>query len=123
MIPQENELIKKTSSADIFQEVRLQDDQDIQTAGVSPYHEISRALHAIAAHLHRYTTELTSIEDTKAAIIKIYQSDLLQPDTRSSGLSRARVEDGFDNIASQLKVAKDFVLELEKKIHNILALV
>ncbi|KAL8787043.1 MAG: hypothetical protein Q9195_007948 [Heterodermia aff. obscurata] len=104
-------------------EVRLQDDQqEVQNSSLPPYQEISRALHAIAAHLHRYTSELTSIEDTKVAIIKLHQSNLLNTDTQISGPSFGRVEDGFDNIGAQLKVAKDSVLEFEKKVQNILAL-
>ena len=105
------------------QEIRLQDDQATQTAS-TPYHQdVSRALHAIAAHLHRYTSELTSIEDTINAIVELHRSALLSIESRSSGAAFERVEDGFDHIASQLKAAKDFELELEKKIQNSLALV
>ena len=57
------------------------------------------------------------------AIVKLHQSDFLNPAIRSSGTAFRRVEDGFDHVASQLKAAKNSVLALEKKIENSLALV
>ena len=97
-----------------MKEVCLQDDQATQP---SPHQEINRALHAIASHLHRYTSELISIDDTVDAIAKYHR--LICP----PGANFDRVEDGFHQVASQLKAAKDFELELEKKAQNSLALV
>ena len=100
-----------------LKEVCLQDDQAPQLATTSPHQEINRALHAIASHLHRYTSELTSVGDTISGIVKHHQS-ICPP-----GANLERVEDGFNQVASQLKAAKDFELELEKKTQNSLALV
>ena len=102
---------------DNLKEVCLQDDQATQFATTSPHQDINRALHAIASHLHRYTSELTSIEDTVNAIIKYHS--IICP----QGVEFERVEDGLHQVASQLKATKDFELELEKKTQNSLALV
>ena len=58
-----------------------------------------------------------SVEDTINAIVKHHRS-ICPP-----GDSYERIEDGFHQVASQLKAAKDFELELEKKTQNSLALV
>ena len=100
-----------------MKEVCLQDDQTTQLATTSPHQEINRALHAIASHLHRYTSELSSIEDTINAIVKYHHK------FHPLGANFERVADGFHQVASQLKAAKDFELELEKKTQNSLALV
>ena len=104
-------------------EVYLQDDQATPDA-IKPSHEdINRALHAIAAHLHRYTSELTSIEDTTNAIVKTHRLVFSVAESHRSDTAFQRVEDGFNQAASHLTAAKAFELELEKKIENILALV
>ena len=102
---------------DDLKEVCLQDDQMTQLATTSPHQGINRALHAIASHLHRYTSKLSSIEDTANAIVKHHHT------IRPPAANFERLTDGFHQVASQLKAAKDFELELEKKTQNSLALV
>ncbi len=103
--------------------MHLQDDQATRDPLTPSHEDINRALHAIAAHLQRYTSELTSMEDTMNAIVKAHQSVLSSAESQMSNATFKRVEDGFNQAASHLKAAKAFELELEKKIENILALV
>ncbi|KAJ5743916.1 hypothetical protein N7533_008786 [Penicillium manginii] len=62
---------------------------------------INQALHSIAAHLHRYISELKSLQ----GIVTLEQA------------SR-----GFSQVSSQVEALHDFTRELEKKIENNLAL-
>jgi len=86
------------------------------------HQDINRALHAMAAHLHRYTSELKSIEDTMALIIKHHELIIKGVATIPSE-TFGRVENGLIQITSQVKAVKDFEVELEKKIQTSLALV
>ncbi len=76
----------------------------------------------MAAHLHRYTSELTSIEDTIAAIGK-YHAHVMGVESVEPSVAFNYIEQGLFQIASQLKAVQRFEQELEKKIQNSLALV
>ena len=70
---------------------------------------IHTALHATAAHLHRYRSEIESFQDTASCLANVTMSP-----------SSAR---GIQNVRNQLKATSGFSRELERKISNILALV
>lgn len=105
----------------IAYEIRLQNDEEVQPATSIPLQDTNRALHAIAAHLHRYASELKSLDDTIAAMIK-YHRLVWDYGSNTPGEAFQKVENGLHHIVSQLKAIKDFELELEKKIQNSLAL-
>ncbi len=86
------------------------------------HQDINRALHAMAAHLHRYTSELKSIDDTIALIMKHHELVIKGSARKPSG-AYERVESGLVQITSQVKAVIDFEVELEKKIQTSLALV
>ena len=102
--------------------MHLQNDEESQSANNPTYQDINRGLHAVAAHLHRYTSELKSIDDTIDAIFQ-YHRKILNPEGLALGGAFQKIEDNLYHIASQLKAVKDFEEELEKKIQNSLALV
>ncbi|KAL8671290.1 MAG: hypothetical protein Q9168_004211 [Polycauliona sp. 1 TL-2023] len=93
-----------------LQEERLTEDSAVNTI----YSEGSKALHAMAAHIQRYGTELDALEDTAAEISKW-----------SHGIQRPQspLLASIEQIRSQLKATNAFVKEQEKKTQNILALV
>lgn len=70
----------------------------------------------MAAHLHRYSSELASIEETVLDIFNRHKP-------LNSRKAFERVQDGLAQILSQVKSVRNFEAELEKKIQNILALV
>lgn len=86
------------------------------------HQDINRALHAMAARLHRYSSELKSIDDTIAVIMK-HHGLISKRSASTSSEAYERVESGLIHITSQVKAVKDFEVELEKKIQNSLALV
>jgi hypothetical protein len=93
--------------------------QDDTKRGNDPtfHEELNKALHAMAAHLHRYLSELKSLEETLSDIGGYYESTGLQ------GPQNPTIENSIWQIASQLQPIKHFASELEKKLQNILALV
>ena len=105
-----------------WQEKRLQEEIDSEAKATNTYSVVNRALHSVAAHLHRYGSELKAIQDTLADIMHAY---------REFGKSRhedyANAEKlshtSFDQITTQVKQVKAFRWELEVKLQNILALV
>jgi len=102
-------------------EKELQKQIDEQMAEKSAsYNMINRALHSIAAHLHRYGTELGAtqniLKDLMAAHAQ-YQSTCIN-DESFSGATTA-----FKFVESQLNETCVFLQELEVKLQNILALV
>ena len=101
----------------ITYESQLQDDK--ATLDAATQQNISKELHTMAAHLHRYTSELASIEDTIAAISKHHTV----PKGDESQSTAGRVVDGIQQIFSQLKAVQNFRCELDKKAQNALALV
>ena len=93
----------------------LQEDNVIEDSSVNTfYNEGSKALHAMAAHIQRYRTELDSLEDTATELARWF--DTLQRPANSSLT-------GIEQVRSQLKATNAFVKEQEKKTQNILALV
>lgn len=97
----------------IAYEKRLQEDIDDGSAANAFYNEISKALHAMAAHVHRYGTELDSLEDASTELTRVFAIDG-RDSTSLVGIEQAK---------SQLKATNAFVREQEKKIQNVLALV
>ena len=85
------------------------------------YQDINRTLHAMVAYLHRYASELTTIDDTIVAIARHHQS-VMDCEVAMRGGVYHKVEDDLSHVASELKAIKDFGMELEKKIQNSLAL-
>jgi hypothetical protein len=68
----------------------------------------------MAAHLHRFKSELEWLENTTA---------WLQRTLKDYHPAEEAGHESLEFAATQLKSANDFAVELEKKIQNILALV
>lgn len=98
----------------IAYEKGLQEEMDDESAKNASYNDISKALHAMAAHVHRYRTELDSLEDTGSEIERFFAATHGQDSPSLVGIGQVK---------SQLKATNAFVREQEKKIQNILALV
>lgn len=81
---------------------------------------INKGLHSIAAHLHRYQSELKSLEGTVTDLSTHH--DYVEC---SEGVSEGSENGtrGFSQVLSQIEACHDFANELEKKAQNILALV
>ncbi|CAI7604246.1 unnamed protein product [Penicillium manginii] len=83
---------------------------------------INQALHSIAAHLHRYISELKSLQgivsDLATHFDALCAGDAEDKDFRT--LEQA--SRGFSQVSSQVEALHDFTRELEKKIENNLAL-
>lgn len=77
---------------------------------------VNRALHSIAAHLHRFRSELSSTEGIILELNTQYAAIL-------EGDDADKAARGFNQVLSQMQATSRFVKELEKKIQNILALV
>ncbi|KAJ5698394.1 hypothetical protein N7462_000399 [Penicillium macrosclerotiorum] len=83
---------------------------------------INRALHAIAAHLHRYLSELKSSQAIVMDLATHFES-LHERDTDNGGMDGfENASRGFSQVLSQIEALHDFAEELEKKITNHLAL-
>jgi chromosome segregation ATPase len=109
------------SFSNIVQEKDLQQELDNEKDSTNFYATLNRALHSIAAHLHRYRSELNSLE---AVIVDIgCQLTELRHLHESTEDSNRQIAHGLDQTASQVKATNDFCQELEKKLSNILALV
>lgn len=81
-------------------------------------------LHSIAAHLHRYSSELDSLSYILEDIV--CHRKALEINRRTSPVDEAnfmQICRSFAQLASHLRQAKSFVQELEQKLQNILALV
>lgn len=105
--------------------MRLQREVDSNTSVTTAFGPLNRALHSIAAHLQRYGSELTSTEETLSDIIRHH--DQFLSGAKLEGL-RPIADDnlvcnGLNEITSHLRQVKAFLLELETKLKNILALV
>ena len=98
----------------IAYEQRLQEEADDESATNTFYDATSKALHAMAAHVHRYGAELDSLQETATELGTVF-ARLYGPSSASLG--------GIEHVKSQLKATGRFVKEQEKKIQNILALV
>lgn len=81
--------------------------------------EIAGPVHTIAAHLQRYSSELTSTKDTLQDIKTRYDKFARVGKSKETSL----VYDGLDRIASHLQQLQAYVQELKDKASNIIALV
>ena len=105
----------------IAHEERLQ--KELDTRDTSPstvYAGMNRALHAMSAHLHRYGSELLSIDDTITNLIVTHEQTFVTH-TDAAG-SAAKIEASLIEAKGQVRVAEAMKLELEQKTQNILAL-
>ncbi|RDW72362.1 uncharacterized protein DSM5745_07534 [Aspergillus mulundensis] len=84
--------------------------------------DINRALHAIAAHLHRYLSELQSLQGIVVDLATHFESLHESEPGNSDVNSFENAARGFSQILSQVEALHDFAEELEKKITNNLAL-
>ena len=105
----------------VVQEKTLQQEMDSENDSTNFYAKLNRALHSIAAHLHRYRSELNSLEATITSVSQ--QLTELHHIHESTNDANRRLVHGFDQTASQVRSTNDFCQELEKKLGNILALV
>jgi hypothetical protein len=99
---------------------------DIQQENDPGFHEeLIKALHAMAAHLHRYASELNSLDEILSEISKYHKNTHSDDGTHNSPnvFQFKRIENGLQQVVSQLQPVKHFEEELEKKLQNILALV
>lgn len=99
----------------IAYELELQDKSEDASPPNIFYGNISKALHAMAAHVHRYGTEMDSIQSTTSEMAGL----CLEALNGNDGVAVAN----FAQLSSQITATKSFVSELEKKIQNLLALV
>jgi prefoldin subunit 5 len=86
------------------------------------YTRINRALHTVAAHLHRYCSELKSLEETIISL-RCHQDSLTGCIEELQGSRGERIIRGYEQVLSQIKASTYLATELEKKSTNILALV
>jgi hypothetical protein len=108
-----------------WQERRLQEaiDNDSQANALGI---LNRALHAVAAHLQRYNTELESVQETWHDIIRQHRAYYERKNSRrhtEEDNSDDTSSEGFEQIESHLKQIRAFLLELVAKVQNNLALV
>lgn len=97
------------------------DDNSTISDSHSAYTTMNKALHSVAAHVHRYLSELESLESTvddiKQRHNEINEKFGLHEDSDSERIVRA-----LDQVLSQVKAMNTHAKELEKKTGNILAL-
>ncbi|VUC30643.1 unnamed protein product [Clonostachys rosea] len=108
----------------IAYEITLQSELDAVGVGLTPevtLTKLNRALHSIAAHLHRYISELNSLKAITNDLIKFYAS-IYSNGGSLSDEDLAQLTLGFEQVLSQVEASLDFALELEKKTKNILDL-
>lgn len=90
------------------------------TSSSTLYTTANKALHSIAAHLHRYRSELNSLIRTTKAL-KGHEEIIRHGHKEPKNIGHS--VGGLEQIISQVEATNDFAQELEKKIQNILALV
>ncbi|KAN0113226.1 hypothetical protein V8E51_006177 [Hyaloscypha variabilis] len=85
---------------------------------------LNRALHAVAAHLQRYNTELESVQETWHDIIRQHRAYCERKNSRRHTEDNPddTSSEGLEQIESHLKQIKAFLLELVAKVQNNLAL-
>lgn len=91
-------------------------------ADQNKHQELNKVLHAMAAHLHRYASELTSTEFT-IENLETWHRYIHEKHPSDNEGEYQEIEQNFSQVASQLQSIMCFEQELEKKIQNILALV
>ena len=107
----------------------------------SKFHEdLNKILHAMASHLHRYASEISSLEETLTEVTAHHKrftakmADRHPPDGsdspekqnsshKSDTSHNQRIQDGLQQVALQLSPIKHFEQEIEKKLETIMALV
>ena len=106
----------------IAHEKRLQKELDTKDESSSMiYAAMNRALHAISAHLHRYGSELLSVEDTISDLMLRHENAFGRA-TDATG-SMAKIETSLAEAEGHVRATETMRLELEQKTQNILALV
>lgn len=108
----------------ITHESKLQTELDsTQVTPEAVLQGINKGLHSIAAHLHRYQSELQSLEGIVTDLSSHH--DYMECSEGSEGDSGGSENGtrGFSQVLSQIEACHDFATELEKKAQNILALV
>lgn len=108
-------------TANATQEEALQRELDSDNDSTNFFAKLDRALHAIAAHLQRYRSELNSLGATITNISELL-AEKHDIHVEADAANR-RVAHGLAQTASQVEATSDFSQELEKKLGNILALV
>lgn len=105
------------------QEKQLQEEMDRDEApSTAFYTRVNRALHTVAAHLHRYCSELISLEESVLSL-RCHQHSLAECIEGLQGFKGDRINRGLEQVLSQIKASANLAAELEKKSTNILALV
>ncbi|EXJ80934.1 hypothetical protein A1O3_07222 [Capronia epimyces CBS 606.96] len=103
-------------------------DGDIDTQATDTYSLVNQALHAIAAHLQRYNSELSSVRDTLHALQDYEKRCRDSCEMNSSSDSTATTHTDFDTsstfgqLTTHLMQVHTFQHELSDKLQNILAL-
>lgn len=110
----------------ITHETKLQTEMDnTQITTETVFQNINKGLHSIAAHMHRYQSELKSLEGAVRDLSTHYDS-LESTAGRENEANTQKSEEntrGFKQILSQVEACHELANELEKKTQNILALV
>ncbi|VUC25168.1 unnamed protein product [Clonostachys rosea] len=107
----------------IAYEMKLQSELD--AAGVTPeatLTKLSRALHSISAHLHRYLSEIKSLQGIVTDLTDFYESMYSDKEGGAEDEELEKANRGFQQVLSQIEASLDFATELEKKTQNILDL-
>lgn len=105
-----------------MQEKSLSEGFEFESQRLDSNQGTSRLLHSIAAHLHRYSSELDSLDTILSATLK-HRQILQKTHEQLESATFIGICQDFAQLASHLKQAKSFVTELEQKSQNILALV
>ncbi|KAH7305322.1 hypothetical protein B0I35DRAFT_484072 [Stachybotrys elegans] len=106
-------------------EKKLQEEIERQSSAFSTESKtINTALHTMAAHLHRYKSELSRVEfilnELKSPKFSTHADPLEKPLAATDDRDPTRFQ--IDRLVSQLSAIMSFAGELEKKIQNILTL-
>ncbi|KAF2802175.1 uncharacterized protein BDZ99DRAFT_429058 [Mytilinidion resinicola] len=113
----------------IAEENSLQNDLEISASSkqASSSANINKKLHTMAAHLYRYGSELDRIDkiasELKSIHAKLRPFENTEPSrTFDEVMEWRRVDQGLEQIISQMTALRSFREELERKTSNILAL-
>ncbi|KAI5791067.1 hypothetical protein EDC01DRAFT_657030 [Geopyxis carbonaria] len=107
-----NNVLQTFNSELIEKEKMLQNDIDGDSGRIGNT-ELNKALHIMAAHLHRYRSELARLQGV--ADLLVAKRELMIDEIHAA-------EDNLEQVRSQLSGVRWFANELELKISNILAL-
>ncbi|KAK1999885.1 hypothetical protein LX36DRAFT_459217 [Colletotrichum falcatum] len=105
----------------VLHEKQLQKETAADTSAFSlQSKDISTSLHTMAAHLHRYKSELYRVETILCELQSAKFSILDQSGKPNANKPQDSLR--IDHLTSQLNAIKSFTDELERKVQNILAL-